>query len=165
MQALLTTVKEFRMFSYTYSLKNLRGITLSSVRNKETMMKLRILIVDDMAAMRILIKQYLRNNDAIVVVGEASNGEEALRKTQEFQPDVVILDMSMPGASGVEVSRKIKSLLPNISVYLCSAYELNEFKELNIGMPADGFIQKSSMKPELQAMIRKELELKKIMNL
>jgi two-component system, chemotaxis family, chemotaxis protein CheY len=129
------------------------------------MTKLRILIVDDMAAMRLLIKHYLRRNDAVIVVGEASNGEEALKKTQELQPDVIILDMSMPGAGGVEVSRKIKSTYPAISVYLCSAYELNEFKELNIGIPADGFIQKSSMKPELQAMIRKELERKKIVNM
>jgi len=124
------------------------------------MSKLRVLIVDDMTAMRLLMKQYLCGNDAVTVVAEAHNGEEALKKVQEYQPDVVILDMSMPGAGGVEISRKIKSLLPNISVYLCSAYELNEFKELNIGMPADGFIQKSSMKLELQAMIRKELERK-----
>ena len=134
---------------------------MSAVNSNENMMKLRILIVDDMAAMRILIKHYLRKNDSVLVVGEAANGEDALKKAQEFQPDVIILDMSMPGVSGVEVSRKIKSLLPKISVYLCSAYELNEFNELNIGMPADGFIQKSSMKPELEAMIVKELKRKK----
>ena len=125
------------------------------------MTKLRVLIVDDMAAMRTLIKHFLRLHDSVQVVGEASNGEDAIKKAQEMQPDVIVLDMSMPGASGVEVSRKIKSLLPNIAVYLCSAYELNEFNELNIGMPADGFIQKSSMKPELEAMIVKELKRKK----
>jgi DNA-binding NarL/FixJ family response regulator len=134
------------------------------VKSKENIMKLRILIVDDMPSMRILMKQYLCNNEAVIVVGEATNGEEALRKAQELQPDVVILDMSMPGLSGVEVARKIKSLLPNIYVYLCSAYELKEFRELNLDSPADGFIQKSSMKPELQAMIRRELERKKIVN-
>ena len=113
-----------------------------------------------MAAMRLLIKHFLRLHDSVLVVGEASNGEDAMKKAQEIQPDVIVLDMSMPGASGVEVSRKIKLLLPNIAVYLCSAYELNEFKELNIGMPADGFIQKSSMKPELEVMIEKELKRK-----
>jgi CheY-like chemotaxis protein len=123
-------------------------------------MKLRILIVDDMPSMRLLIKQYLCSNEAVIVVGEATNGEEALKKAQESQPDVVILDMSMPGLSGVEVARKIKSFLPNIYVYLCSAYELKEFRELNLDSPADGFIQKSSMKPELQMMIRRELERK-----
>lgn len=128
--------------------------------SKENMMKLRILIVDDMPSMRLLMKQYLRGNEAVVVVGEASNGEEALMKTQESQPDVIILDMSMPGLSGVEVARRIKSLSPNIYVYLCSAYELKEFRELKIDSPADGFIQKSRMKPELLAMISKELEKK-----
>ena len=126
------------------------------------MTKLRILIVDDIATMRLLIKQYLGMNDAVMVVGEASNGEEALSKVQDSQPDVVIMDMSLPGGSGVEVARKIKSLFPNIYIYLCSAYELNEFRELNLDSPADGFIQKSSMKPELLAMIRKELERKNI---
>lgn len=121
------------------------------------MTQLRILLVDDMPAMRLLMKCYLRGNNAVTVVGEAGNGEEALQKAQEIQPDVIILDMSMPGAGGVEVSKKLKSLLPHISVYLCSAYERYEFKELNLGMPADGFIQKSSMKKELLAMIQKEL--------
>jgi CheY-like chemotaxis protein len=61
------------------------------------MEKLRILIVDDISSMRMLMKQYLRSNEHVVVVGEAGDGEEALRKVQESQPDVVILDMSMPG--------------------------------------------------------------------
>ena len=137
---------------------------MSNVKNKDNVMKLRILIVDDMAPMRLLIKQYLRMNEAVMVVGEASDGEEALRMAQESQPDVVILDVSLPGESGVEVARKIKSFLSNTYVYLCSAYQLNEYRELKLDSPADGFIQKSSMKPELQAMIRKELERKNIIN-
>ena len=138
---------------------------MSNILSKEDITKLRILVVDDMPSMRLLMKQYLRGHDAVIVVGEASNGEEALTKVQESQPDVVILDMSMPGLSGVEVARRIKSLSPHIYVYLCSAYELKEFRELNLDSPADGYIQKSSMKPELQAMIRKELERKNIVNL
>jgi two-component system, NarL family, response regulator NreC len=121
------------------------------------MTKLRILLVDDMPAMRLLMKCYLRGHNGVTVVGEAGNGEEALQQAQEIQPDVIILDMSMPGIGGVEASKKIKSLLPHISVYLCSAYELHEFKELNLSTAADGFIQKSSMKRELLAMIHKEL--------
>jgi len=133
---------------------------LSNAKSKDNVMKLRILIVDDMASMRLLIKQYLHLNEAVNVVGEASDGEEALKKAQESRPDVVILDMSLPGESGVEVARKIKSLLPNTYVYLCSAYQLNEYRELNLDSPADGYIQKSRMKPELQEMIQKELERK-----
>lgn len=109
------------------------------------MMKLRILIVDDMPSMRLLMKQYLRMNEAVIVVGEASNSAEAVSKAQEFQPDVVILDVNLPEVSGVEVARKIKSFLPKTYVYLCSAYQLSEYKDLNLNMPADGFIEKSSM--------------------
>ncbi len=127
------------------------------------MVKLRILIVDDTPSMRLLIKHYFRKSEAVTVVGEARNGEEALRIAKESKPDVIILDMSMPGESGVEVARKMKSLSPDICVYLCSAYELNEFRELHLDSPADGYIQKSRMKQELQAMIRKELERKNIL--
>ena len=134
-------------------------------KNKNNMIKLRILIVDDNAPMRLLIKQHLRSNEAVTVVGEASNGEEALKKVQECKPDVVILDMSLPGGSGVEVAKNIKSFLPSIYIYLCSAYELSEFKDLNLDSPADGFIQKSSIKPELQAVIKKELERKNSVNI
>jgi CheY-like chemotaxis protein len=137
---------------------------LSGIKSKENTVKLRILIVDDIPSMRLLMKQYLRMNEAVIVVGEASDGAEALSKAQESQPDVVILDVSLPGISGVEVARKIKSFLQNTYIYLCSAYQLNEYKELNLDLSADGFIEKSNMKPELQAMIQKELKRKNIVN-
>ena len=139
-------------------------LILSGIKSKENTVKLRILIVDDIPSMRLLMKQYLRMNEAVIVVGEASDGAEALSKAQESQPDVVILDVSLPGISGVEAARKIKSFLPNTYIYLCSAYQLNEYKELNLDSPADGFIEKSNMKPELQAMIQKELKRKNIVN-
>ena len=138
---------------------------MSELISKDKLLQLRVLIVDDMPSMCLLIKQYLRSHEAVIVVGEALNGDEALRKAQESQPDVIIMDMSMPGLSGVEVARKIKNLLPNIYIYLCSAYELKEFKDLHIDSPADGFIQKSSLKPELQEMIRRELGRKNMTKL
>jgi DNA-binding NarL/FixJ family response regulator len=87
-----------------------------------------------------------------------------MSEAQESQPYDIILYVSLPGISGVEVAWKIKSFLPNTYIYLCSAYQLNEYKDLNLDSPADGFIEKSNMKPELQAMIKKELERKNIVN-
>jgi len=121
-------------------------------------MKLKILIVDDMDSMRMLVVQYLRRNESVVVVGEACNAEEALTKAEELSPDIVLMDISLAGVSGVEVTRQIKAILPGVRVYLFSAYEVNEFRELVMNSPADGFIQKSSIKPELIAMINNELE-------
>ncbi len=121
-------------------------------------MKLKILIVDDMDSMRMLVVQYLRRNESVVVVGEACNAEQALAKTEELSPDIVLMDISLAGVSGVEVTRQIKAILPSVRVYLFSAYEVDEFRELVMNSPADGFIQKSSIKPELIAMINNELE-------
>jgi DNA-binding NarL/FixJ family response regulator len=124
-------------------------------------MKLKILIVDDMDSMRLLVTQYLRRIDEVTVVGQAVDGEEAIRKAKESNPDIILMDISLPGGSGVEVTRKIKALLPKVRVYLFSAYEVDEFREIIDNSPADGFIQKSCLKPELIEMIQKELERRK----
>jgi DNA-binding NarL/FixJ family response regulator len=111
--------------------------------------------------MRKLVVEYLSRNNDVKIVGEASDGEEAFAKIEECQPDIVLSDMSLPGMSGVEIARKIKSIMPNVHVYIFSAYEVNEFRELELDSPADGFIQKSYLKSELMDMIQKELEIKK----
>lgn len=123
-------------------------------------MKLRILVVDDSDSMRKLVLRYLARNENVTIVGEACNGNEAIVKVEECKPDIVLLDMSLPGMSGIEITRKIKSIMPNIRIYIFSAYEVNEFRELELDSPADGFIQKSYLKSELTDMIKKELEIK-----
>jgi DNA-binding NarL/FixJ family response regulator len=122
--------------------------------------KLSILIVDDLDYMRTLVSQFLSRNEAVVIVGEAGNGDEAIKKAQEHRPDIIILDMSMPDTGGVEVARKIKSILPSARIYFFSAYDLEDFRDLVANSPADGFIQKSSLKIELQQMVQAELERK-----
>jgi DNA-binding NarL/FixJ family response regulator len=120
---------------------------------------LRILIVDDMQSMRVLVKQYLRRVENVTVVGEASDGADAIKKAKESKPDLIIMDISLSGASGIEITRQIKSMMPKIRVYLYSAYELDEYKRMELDSPADGFIQKSSLKQELLEMIKKETEV------
>jgi DNA-binding NarL/FixJ family response regulator len=127
-------------------------------------MKLRVLIVDDIDMMRVLVTQYLSKNDNVMIVGEARDGEEAMKKAQECSPDVILMDMSLPGTGGVAIARRIKKNQPNVCIYLCSAYPLDEYRELGINSPADGFIQKSSLKSELLAVIKKELDRRKIVN-
>jgi DNA-binding NarL/FixJ family response regulator len=134
---------------------------MNQVQLKETQMKLKVLVVDDTDSMRMLVVQYLQRLDSVLVVGEASNGEEAVSKARELSPDLVLMDISLSGTSGVEVTRKIKSTMPNVRVYLFSAYDADEFSDLTHNSPADGFIQKSFLKKELMDMVRKELERKK----
>ena len=120
---------------------------------------LKVLIVDDTASVRVLVKEYLRRNENIIV-GEAENKDEALSQTKEFTPDVILMDISLDGINGVEVTRQIKSDYPHIRVYLFSAYNVDEYRNIKTDTLCDGFIQKSSLKIELQQMIQTELKRK-----
>jgi len=126
---------------------------------KQDIPQLKVLIVDDLASMRMLVKEYLRRI-ANIVIREAGNGDEAISQVKEFSPDVVLMDISLAGVSGVEITRKIKSDFPQVRVYLFSAYDAGEYRDLKYDSPSDGFIQKSRLKTELQQMIQTELERK-----
>jgi DNA-binding NarL/FixJ family response regulator len=134
---------------------------MSKTQPQKNSNKLKILIVDDMASMRMLVTEYLRRNAQVVVVGEAGTGDEAISKVKEFSPDIVLMDISLAGVSGVEVTRKIKSNFPCVRVYLFSAYDVDDYRNLKLNSPAEGFIQKSRLKLELQQMIDTELERKR----
>jgi DNA-binding NarL/FixJ family response regulator len=123
--------------------------------------KLRILIVDDQEYMRKLVSQFLSKNEVVAIVGEASSGDEAVQKAREQHPDVILLDMSMPKTTGVEVARRIRSVIPDVRIYFFSAYDVDDFKNLVNSSPADGFIQKSSLKSELHRMVQDELDRRK----
>ena len=125
-------------------------------------MPLRILIVDDIHSVRTLVTQYLKKMEGVKVIGHAENGEEAVRVSEQLKPDIVLMDISLPDASGVDIARQIKSKLAGTSVYLWSAFEVGDYRDLRIESPADGFIQKSNLKPELLDMIRKELNKRNI---
>lgn len=128
---------------------------------EKNQLKLGILIVDDLEYMRKLVCQFLSKNESVTIVGEASSGDEAVKKTQEYHPDVILLDMSLPNTSGVEVAWKIRSIAPDVRIYFFSAYDIDDFKNLVNSSPADGFIQKSSLKSELHQMVQAELERRK----
>ncbi len=121
-------------------------------------MKLRVLVVDDTDMMRKLVQQYLDQSSAASVVGEASDGEEAIVRAKECEPDIVLLDMNLPGKRGADVARDLRSIVPGVRIYIFSAYDVNEFKELDVHLSVDGFVQKSSLKSGLEEMIRKEVK-------
>jgi DNA-binding NarL/FixJ family response regulator len=123
--------------------------------------KLRILIVDDLEYIRKLVRQFLSKNSDVFITGEAGSGDEALEEVKRNCPDVILLDMSLPNISGIEVAKQIRALLPEVRIYFFSAYDLEEFKDMVKESIADGFIQKSGLKVELEQMVKTELERKK----
>ena len=83
---------------------------------------MRTLIVDDLPDMRFLMRATLWSHDILDITDEAGSGEEALAAWRESKPDVVVLDMQMPGLSGLDVAREILAEDPEQRVVMCSAY-------------------------------------------
>jgi DNA-binding NarL/FixJ family response regulator len=84
-------------------------------------MPLEILIADDSDAVRKVVRNYLTGQN-FHVCGEASDGEEAIQKTRDLKPDLVLLDLAMPRANGVVVASVIKDIAPNIRIVLFTMY-------------------------------------------
>jgi DNA-binding NarL/FixJ family response regulator len=100
--------------------------------------KVKVLIIDDHPLFRQGIRWSLESTDDIVVVGEAENGQEAIKLTDRFLPDVVLVDINLPGLNGLEVARVIKRHHPNVRVIVLSVYEDDEqlFQAIRVGAAA-----------------------------
>jgi DNA-binding NarL/FixJ family response regulator len=81
-----------------------------------------ILIVDDNAKIRALVKKFLESQRGLQVCGEAIDGEDAIAKTRELKPDLIILDLSMPGMNGLEAARILKSTVSQAPIILFTNY-------------------------------------------
>jgi DNA-binding NarL/FixJ family response regulator len=116
---------------------------------------IRILIVDDHAILRAGLKHILAESTDIEVAGEADNGQEALEKIKEGRWDVVVLDMSMPGKSGIELIRQIKSEKPKLPILILSMHKEDIYAMRTLKAGASGYLCKDNAAPQLEQAIRK----------
>ena len=114
--------------------------------NEDT--KIRVLLVDDHAIVRAGYRMLLKNCDDITVVAEAETGERACRLFAETQPDVVVMDLTMPGMSGLEAIRRMTARDPGAKVLVFSMHEETVFVEQALQAGAKGYLMKSS-NPEI----------------
>jgi two-component system NarL family response regulator len=115
---------------------------------------LRVLIVDDHALFRRGLQMVLRQEKDIDVVGEASDGQEAVQKAQELMPDVVLMDVRMPRRSGIEATRQIKEALPHVKILMLtiSDEEADLYDAIKAG--ASGYLLKEISIDEVADAIR-----------
>jgi len=106
------------------------------------MEKIRVLIADDHAIMRVGIKNILSRSDKIQVVGEASNGAEAIDLIEKLKPDVLILDMEMPVMDGVETARRLQAMNAPVRILVLSAYDDRQYILEMLNMGAAGYLIK-----------------------
>ncbi|HEU4676583.1 MAG TPA: response regulator transcription factor [Motilibacteraceae bacterium] len=103
----------------------------------DTSRRLRVLVVDDHAAYRLALAGVLRRAGDLELVGEAASGEEALDRARELAPDVVVLDVRMPGIGGIAAAARLRAQHPDVLVLLCSSYDL---ADLPVGVLEAGIV-------------------------
>ncbi len=115
---------------------------------------LRILIVDDNPEVRQDLSLLLGLSDELEVVGAAASGEEALAETATLHPDIVLMDLALPGMDGFEAARQIKTRQPDCRVVALSLHVSSEIKEKAIQAGMDAFIEKGTPLPTILQMIQ-----------
>jgi NarL family two-component system response regulator LiaR len=118
------------------------------------MLKIKVLVVDDHTIVRDGICALLALAGDIEVVGEAANGNEALKLVKELSPDVVLMDIAMPIMGGLEATRRINREFPKAKVLVLTQYEDKEFVFPVIESGASGFISKAAASSDLASGIR-----------
>ncbi len=118
------------------------------------MNKIRILIADDHALVRSGLIKLLESFKEIIIVGEASDGEEAVAMTKKMQPDVLVIDLSMPKLSGIDATRQICATMPSVKVLVLTMHDNEEYVYQILKSGANGYMLKDSGREELAMAIR-----------
>ena len=113
----------------------------------------KVLVVDDHAVVRAGLKALLDATERLEVVGEASSGEEALDKVRTLEPDIVIMDLAMPGMGGIEATRRITELGMEAKILVLTIHDEDEFLVPALNAGAAGFLNKSVADTDLVGAI------------
>ena len=117
-------------------------------------MPIRILVADDHGVLRAGLRALLNSEPDFQVVGEAADGQTAARLAEELRPDVALLDLSMPGLDGIQVTRQLKQTLPETRTLILTVHEDEGLLREAIKAGASGYIVKRAVESELISAIR-----------
>jgi DNA-binding NarL/FixJ family response regulator len=117
--------------------------------------KLKVLLVDDHALVRRGFRRMLEDESSFQIVGEASDGLEAIERAEELHPDVIVMDCALPQVNGIEASRRILRKQPNIAILMLSMHSENTLVRQALDAGAKGYILKNAMDLDLVSAIKK----------
>jgi DNA-binding NarL/FixJ family response regulator len=126
--------------------------------------KLTVLLVDDHALVRKGFRRILEDDPAIVVVGEASDGTEAVRLAGELRPTVIVMDCALPGLSGIEAARRIRESQPEAKILMLSMHAEDTLVRQALEAGASGYILKNAMDLDLNNAIRRVAAGKRVLD-
>ena len=117
-------------------------------------MSINVVIADDQALVRTGLWMILAETDDIEVVGEAADGDEAVRVVAAERPDVVLMDVRMPGTDGIAATRRIRAAGTGARVLILTTFDLDEYVYAGLRAGASGFLLKDALAPELISAVR-----------
>jgi DNA-binding NarL/FixJ family response regulator len=132
----------------------MKTTTMRTTAMKTTAKKIRILIADDHSVVRRGLRSLLEAAQGFSIVAECTDGEQVLQMVEKYNPDVVMLDISMPKMNGIETTRILKRQHPDVRVLMLTIHESEEYVYQVIRAGADGYVLKSADKKELWTAVR-----------
>jgi NarL family two-component system response regulator LiaR len=126
--------------------------------------RITVLVVDDHDVVRQGVRAFLEAQSDLQIVGEAASGEAAIRLTQEYIPDVILMDLVMPGMNGVEATREVKRISPRSQVVVLTSYHDDEFIFPALRVGALSYTLKDVRREELVEIIRKAAQGESILH-
>lgn len=118
------------------------------------MTDIRVMLVDDHDVVRTGLRAYLQTQPGVLVIGETGSGQDAIQMAQEFAPDVVIMDITMPGMDGLEATRHIKDTCPHSKVLALTVHADKQYFFKMLAAGAEGYVTKQAAAEELVEAIR-----------
>ena len=115
----------------------------------------RVMLVDDSPILLRSVTDFLEQYDELVVVGTASSGEEALAQAEELRPQVILIDLRMPGMGGLEAIPRLRAMLPGAGIIAMTLHDVDVYREAALAAGADEFLVKKALGTELLPAIRR----------
>ncbi len=114
----------------------------------------KIMLVDDHDLVRTGVRRLLEDNPDLEIVGEACSGEEAVNLVRELNPDIVLMDLNMPGIGGLEATKKLKHLVPQVRIIIVTMVDDTMFPQRLLKAGASGYLTKGAKTEEIMRAIR-----------
>jgi DNA-binding NarL/FixJ family response regulator len=124
----------------------------------------KVLLVDDYEPFRQVVRSVLEQRDDLQVVGEASDGLDAVQKAKELQADLILLDIDLPKLNGIQATRRLRDLVPNAKILFLSEESNSDVIQEGLRSGALGFVRKLNTQAELLAAIGEVLKGKQFVS-
>lgn len=128
-------------------------VTLPNVENAEIVSSVRVLVVEDFEPFRRFLCSKLGESPQLLVIGEASDGLDALHKAEELQPDLVLLDIGLPKMNGIETCRKLRKLAPESKIIFVTQESSADVVQAALSAGANGYVLKTFAPRDLMAAV------------